>query len=309
MNHETNTTNDHDFRARERAALTLLPALLAALPTAQVITALAWCALYLRLLGHGMRFAAELDDEEELDPDVRVIVDVILAGVLRHTTMDAIGEPGDGEYEAAFLAGVRRDLKTVTRAFMASRFPSPAVTKVTPSASITLTFDPVASACGCVLCARCDAHQSLDAHPLRATLDALPCACRVCAAHPASEVTAPRSAQVIPATLPEGVERVELGGRTFVHDTRPAALVARVTAWAAANDNDGLRDVVDEVVKAGVRVGDPAFARLACECLTLTQSRAMGLACTQGALDREALADLRELAHVAASMLDLHLAA
>lgn len=112
----TNETNTNDNgnpndpsaceRARDRAALAILPALLSLLSLARVTAALEWCALYVATLAKGRDDASEMHEASiaGLAPDVRAICDVILACVLGHTALDALGGSGEGAYEAPFIA-------------------------------------------------------------------------------------------------------------------------------------------------------------------------------------------------------------
>lgn len=123
MNTNDNATpNDpaETSRRRDAAARSILPTLLSLLPLAVVTAALEWCARFLLTLARGRGEASAMHDRSvnELDPDVRAVCDVILAAVLEHTAVDALGAPGDGAwddgYVAAALAAVQRTQETVT---------------------------------------------------------------------------------------------------------------------------------------------------------------------------------------------------
>ena len=105
-------------RARDLAALAILPALLSLLPLARVTAALEWCARYVATLARGRDDASAMHEASthELAPDVRAIVDVILACVLNHTAIDAIGGSGEGAYEAAFIASALEGIAHAQRA-------------------------------------------------------------------------------------------------------------------------------------------------------------------------------------------------
>lgn len=118
MNTNTTTSQPLDleaaFRAQRTAARNALPAMLALLPLAVVTAACEWCALYIATMAKGRDEASEMHERaaRELSPDVRAVCDVILACVLGHTAIDAIGSEGDGEWEAPFIA---RALATIQR--------------------------------------------------------------------------------------------------------------------------------------------------------------------------------------------------
>lgn len=97
-----------------RALASILPTLLSLLPLAVVTAACEWCALYIATMAKGRDEASEMHERaaRELSPDVRAVCDVILACVLGHTAIDAIGSEGDGEWEAPFIA---RALATIQR--------------------------------------------------------------------------------------------------------------------------------------------------------------------------------------------------
>lgn len=105
------TATEH---ARERAARSILPTLLSLLPLAVVTAACEWCARFVNGLAKGAAVASAMHDaaDREIAPDVRAVADVILAAVLGHTAIDAIGSEGDGEWEAPFIA---RALATIQR--------------------------------------------------------------------------------------------------------------------------------------------------------------------------------------------------
>ena len=101
------TANEH---ARERAARSILPTLLSLLPLAIVTAACEWCARFIVALAKPDAASAMHDAaDRELSPDVRAVADVILAAVIGHTSIDALTDgPGDGEWEAEYLAGALR---------------------------------------------------------------------------------------------------------------------------------------------------------------------------------------------------------
>lgn len=101
------TANEH---ARERAARSILPTLLSLLPLAIVTAACEWCARFIVALAKPDGASAMHDAaDRELAPDVRAVADVILAAVIGHTSIDALRDgPGDGEWEADYLAGALR---------------------------------------------------------------------------------------------------------------------------------------------------------------------------------------------------------
>lgn len=108
------TTNDNpnpsnpeaNERARQTAAANLLPVMLAMLPLDVVTAACEWCALYIATLAKGRDEACAMYErsETELRADVRAVCDVILVGVIGHATVDAIGRPDDGVWEARYIA-------------------------------------------------------------------------------------------------------------------------------------------------------------------------------------------------------------
>lgn len=102
------TATEH---ARERAARSILPTLLSLLPLAVVTAALEWCARFILTLAKGSEAASAMHEaaDRELAPDVRAAVDVVCACVLGHTSIDALKDgPGDGAWEAEYLAGALR---------------------------------------------------------------------------------------------------------------------------------------------------------------------------------------------------------
>lgn len=118
MNTNDNATpNDPaaNERARQTAAANLLPVMLAMLPLNVAVAACEWCAFYILTLAKGRNEASEMHErsETELRADVRAVCDVILAGVLGHTALDAIGRPDDGTWDDAYLASAFRAVQGV----------------------------------------------------------------------------------------------------------------------------------------------------------------------------------------------------
>lgn len=111
MNDNANPNDPSEItRRRDHAARSILPVMLSLLPLASITAALEWCALYILTLAKGRDEASAMHEraETELSPDVYAVCDVILASVIGHTAVDALGGMGCGAWEAEYLAGALR---------------------------------------------------------------------------------------------------------------------------------------------------------------------------------------------------------